>query len=62
MKPPFKLGLADYVLIALTCGLVLLAIEHWTPALENWLRAVTAQEAPTRGGTGFTRPASGDCP
>ena len=41
MKSPFKLGLADYVLIALTCGLILLVIDRWSDPIEDWLRTIT---------------------
>ena len=48
MKPPFRLGPADYILIALTCGLVLVAVEYWKPVVEDWFRAVTAPAPETR--------------
>ena len=41
MKSPFKLGWADYVLIALTCGLVLLVVDRLSDPVEGWFRTIT---------------------
>ena len=37
----FRPGLPDYLLIALTCGLVLIAIKYLYPRMEDWFRAET---------------------
>ena len=57
MKSPLKLGLADYVLIALTCLLVLLFVERWNAPVEDWLREITREEQP-----GSDRTAAPDVP
>ena len=50
MKPPFKLGWADYALIVLTCLLILLFFERWTQPVNDWLREMTAPQNPIPGG------------
>ena len=41
MKPPFKLGWADYALIVLTCLMILFFFDRWKQPVEDWLKAIT---------------------
>ena len=41
MNHQFKLGWPDYLLIALTCGLVLIAMEYLFPRIEDQFRTRT---------------------
>jgi len=44
MKPHLKLGLSDYVLIFLTCLMILFFFDRWSDPVEGWLKAVTRPE------------------
>lgn len=44
MKPPFKLGWADYALVGLTCLMILLFFDRWKKPVEDWLKEITRPE------------------
>ena len=48
MKPPFKLGWADYALVALTCLMVLFFFDRWNAPMKDWLKTVTQPDPAPR--------------
>jgi len=41
VKPPFKLGWADYALVALTCLMILFFFDRWSAPVQDWLKEIT---------------------